>query len=439
MYGLNAEGEIITAHNVGSFSVDTSPPRFGPSINAPAANAILTTVRPTLNWNDPTWFRGKTYTVALQQVSNSTDIIPEFTTTTSSMVVPFDLPAGSYILRARMNDTVNAGPWSYRPFSITAAAPTSTFTPSMTPTLTPPPTFTPTNTSTATLTRTPSPTPTHTLTRTPTNTPTATLTRTPSSTPTSTLTPTITPTLHPSATPLAGCDANGIHRLSFSLPQRGISGEYAESASHTGRYALLQSETALAPNPLMAVMPQWYRYDTHTCTYQHVSGGSDVYTSAGRAVMSSDGQMVIFSGTWYLPPSMMTMQGVFKRDLTTNTLTRLPHEAFAGSPQSFEVHHLSSDGRWLLFSSFNGSTMTVWLYDLVTDTAQQVNPVTGGTGYFLGRFVVSVNATPYVLFSSPDNTLVSGDSSSDLFLRNMADGTTYAVPPVPWRYDANDS
>lgn len=227
---------IQAAENAGQGGVVIIPPPVPPPVVSPSPSSVTPTVTPTptitpTNTSTPT---GTPTNTPTNTNTPTTSVTPTVTPTEPYDVYQFEecnnisntfryenvmgtLNVGDvYLITGGVNfngyATVVAytGAGSVYPaagvtFTIQAACPTPSPTPTMTET--------PTNTPTPTVTETPTNTPTATVTETPTNTPTATVTETPTNTPTQSVTPTLTSTPTPTPTTPSAFSPDSINNL----------------------------------------------------------------------------------------------------------------------------------------------------------------------------------------------------------------------------------
>jgi hypothetical protein len=90
------------------FTVDTTPLSIAPILSAPAADALVTTPRPTLRWTAVSG--AASYVVHLE---DSSGILYELTTTTTSLTIPQELPQDRYMWRVGAIDAANNGILGY--------------------------------------------------------------------------------------------------------------------------------------------------------------------------------------------------------------------------------------------------------------------------------------------------------------------------------------
>jgi Tol biopolymer transport system component len=166
--------------------------------------------------------------------------------------------------------------------------------------------------------------------------------------------------------------------------------------------------------------------------------------------ISADGRYVAFHSTWYPPDGGFGQPNSYLRDLVDGTTTKLSVDAAGGAlgtGDSFGVHALSGDGRFVVFGSTSSAmvpgdtngTSDLFVRDRVAGTIRRLNADRDGNVPAGAPGVPSIsNDGHYVAFSSDATALVAGDTNGwrDVFLTGnplaIAATTTQviAVDPV---------
>ena len=180
-------------------------------------------------------------------------------------------------------------------------------------------------------------------------------------------------------------------------------------------------------------------------------------TSAGTAVglgdangyspfaLSASGRFVAFSAdAGNLTTNDTNHVGdIFVRDLISGTTTLVSVNSAGSGPANYRSNDfaISGDGRFVAFSSyatdlvpsFLGYNDNVFVRDMVAGVTRVVSLNRGGFGSNGSSYGVRMSADGrYVAFLSSASDLVPGDADGgeDIFVRDLATGTTTLVAPT---------
>ncbi len=170
------------------------------------------------------------------------------------------------------------------------------------------------------------------------------------------------------------------------------------------------------------------------------SDGGDADNDSGffdTPSISADGRFVAFDSFASNLVDGDASGGVFVRDRQEGT-TQLVSVATDGTPSFGDDPSISADGRFVAFSSFSSDLVPedtndesdVFVRDLQEQATQLVSVATGGDQANSSNFDPSISADgTSVAFSSDASNLVPGDGNdaSDVFVRDLTDGTTERV------------
>ena len=159
--------------------------------------------------------------------------------------------------------------------------------------------------------------------------------------------------------------------------------------------------------------------------------------------VSADGRYVVFesNGSNFVANDNNYATDIFVRDLVEDTTKRVS-VAVDGSEENAPSYNasISTNGRYVVFESIadnlvaddNNFVRDIFVRDLVNGTTQRVS--VAGDGFDTeangGSYNASISANGrYVFFESVADNLISGDTNSfsDIFVRDLVDGTTERV------------
>lgn len=169
-------------------------------------------------------------------------------------------------------------------------------------------------------------------------------------------------------------------------------------------------------------------------------GGEAVASSSTVTAISGDGRYVLFSTSAGLDPADVNASyDDYVKDTVTGKTTMVGVSSNGTLPNASTTGYaISADGRYVLF----GSTATnlvagdtngrsdIFRQDMVTGEIIRVNTTSQGVQSTQAALNGSMSADGrFVMFSSTDSGLVSGDSNgtSDLFLKDLSNGSIRLV------------
>lgn len=262
-------------------------------------------------------------------------------------------------------------------------------------------------------------------------------------------------------------DTNGRHdvfvydRVTGALERVSVSSDEEEgdrfsnvaSLSYDGRYVAFVSEaTNFGPTPDTTYSAIYVRDRLLGTTTVVPNDFGDGCHYAGNPNLSADGMTVVYLGV-ESDCANFNRYGIYAHDFATNTATYLS-SASDGTPanEAFEPV-MSDDGRFVAFRSASrlvpGDTddyLDVYFRDRVLGTIERISetatgePLQGTTydpPYSFMPSGISLDGR-YVAFQSNASNLVPGDTnnSTDMFLRDRANGSTVRVNVTPEGYEA---
>jgi Tol biopolymer transport system component len=223
----------------------------------------------------------------------------------------------------------------------------------------------------------------------------------------------------------------------------------AASISADGRYVVFASTATNLVAGDTNNAQDVFRWDTTTGTVDLVSvdvSGTGVGDAASEnPQISSDGRYVVFESDAnnLVAIANNSFDKIFIRDLQTGTTTLVSENQFGGSGSSSRNPVVSSDGRYVLFTSSdnnlvandtnggNFSDQDVFLRDVQAGTTTLISVNNAGTdsGNASSQEATMSRDGRYVVFSSNASDLVANDTNnaSDVFLRDVQTGVTTLV------------
>ncbi|MBI5364785.1 MAG: PD40 domain-containing protein [Planctomycetes bacterium] len=235
-----------------------------------------------------------------------------------------------------------------------------------------------------------------------------------------------------------------------SVTPAGVTGNLTcryTSISNDGRYVAFQSSASnLVLGDTNGVTDIFVRDLTLGMTERVSLGyaGQQVAAACVAPSISGDGHVVSFesAATNLVPGDTNGYMDVFVRDLVRQTTMRVSVSSTgvegngwsgADSGLGFTYSPLSYDGRVVAFLSAatslvpgdTGFYWDVFTHDLTTRITEKVSEVTPGQELFIGSVAAAMSADGrWVTFTTPDATVVPGDTNADwdVFLRDR--GTT---------------
>jgi len=179
--------------------------------------------------------------------------------------------------------------------------------------------------------------------------------------------------------------------------------------------------------------------DTIDNSVRLVSEGPNGIGNKGSygAVLSPDGQKVVFGSASTNLTAARSNGGVFVKDLTTGQLTLVSIGDLGDANSTSSPGSISADGTKIVFNSFASNLVTgdtnatsdVFLKDLATGSVMLISAgVAGiGDGYSSGGMISADGAK--VAFDSLATNLAPGDTNgkADVFVRDLASGTITLV------------
>lgn len=223
----------------------------------------------------------------------------------------------------------------------------------------------------------------------------------------------------------------------------GNSASTESQISYDGRYVVFESSASNLVAGDSNGNSDIFMHDRVTGTTTRVSltdAGLQANGNSFLPQISADGRYVAFSsaGTNLVAGDTNGVLDIFVRDTVAGTTTRV--SVATGGAQGNSISRfsdMSDDGRYVTFESSasnlvagdtNGG-LDVFVHDLVTSTTTRVNVDSAGaqTGGASNGFI-SGNGR-YVFFSTPDATLVAGDTNgiSDIFRKDLVTGEVIRV------------
>ena len=183
--------------------------------------------------------------------------------------------------------------------------------------------------------------------------------------------------------------------------------------------------------------------------------GGDADNSSSSAAISATGRYVAFSsgGSDLVPGDTNQTADLFVRDMAAGTTTLVSVDAAGdGADGPSYGAAISPDGRYVAFVSEGTDLLPgpgdgddiadVFVRDMAAGTTTRVTVDTAGEAPDGDSFLPSINATgEYVTFTSIASDLVADDGNDtyDVFLRDLAAGTTTRVTADLFGGDANGS
>ncbi|MDB5385913.1 MAG: hypothetical protein JWM11_1559 [Planctomycetaceae bacterium] len=241
---------------------------------------------------------------------------------------------------------------------------------------------------------------------------------------------------------VADLDSNGI-AVGGSSPVLSPDGRYV---AFLGANNLLPSGITTSGDHDLNVFVRDLQTNTTTIASLTPDGTHDVPVTAGTKIaISDDGRFVSFSSNVADPIPGVTNpnqdQAIFIDDLQTGTTTLVSHDTandgqINGNSVDFSI---SNDGRYVVFRSADANLVNgdlnngsdVYRWDRTTNAVSLVSVNASGTG--AGNSESAVGDPPkmtpdgrFIVFTSDASDLVSGSGGNvtDIFLRDMGDGTT---------------
>lgn len=229
------------------------------------------------------------------------------------------------------------------------------------------------------------------------------------------------------------------------------------SISADGRFVAFESEaTNLVEDDTNGVSDIFVRnLAASTTTRVSITGSGEQATGGGSfaPVVSANGRFVAFQSfaTNLVSGDTNTKADIFLHDLQFHT-TILISASEDGSPANGDSYApaISADGRYVAFQSqasnlVNGDAnqkADVFVRDVQTGQTVLVSATADGSSANGDSDVPSISADGrFVAFQSDASDLVEGDTNgkTDIFIRNLAEGTTVRVSVSTAGEEANDS
>ncbi|MFO0999029.1 MAG: hypothetical protein U0936_01720 [Planctomycetaceae bacterium] len=234
-----------------------------------------------------------------------------------------------------------------------------------------------------------------------------------------------------------------------SLVSSGASGQgnnysFRPSISGDGRFVAFQSNASNLVMDDTNETSDIFVRDLQTGTTSLVSTGANGHGNGSsiEPSISSDGRFISFSST---ASNLVTddtngYADVFVKDLQTGTITLISTGASGQGNHDSRDPSISSDGRFVAFSSpasnlVAGDTIDlfssndVFVKDLQTGTISLVSVATNGQGNTRSNSPSISGDGRFVAFISDANSVVTGDNNGyqDVFVRDLQTGTTTLV------------
>ncbi len=265
------------------------------------------------------------------------------------------------------------------------------------------------------------------------------------------------------------CDANAIITRASTGPNgvpQGSNNSYTYSPSRSlsadGRYVVFSSDARnLLPEDINGA-GDVFRFDRQTCNLILVSLADNEALGNGYssdASVSADGDVVVFtsSANNLVAGDTNGVTDIFVRFISAGVTKRVSVDgATQANGQSYSAI-ISPDGGFVTFHTlatnlgslddnnfyceqdyyqpydYNEQCYDVFVYYLTSDTLQPVSMASNGietpNNYSNANDILQINGNVFVLFTSPADDIVPGDTNGylDVFLRNAATGEVYLV------------
>jgi ELWxxDGT repeat protein len=222
--------------------------------------------------------------------------------------------------------------------------------------------------------------------------------------------------------------------------------------------AFISAATNLVPGDINSVKDVFHR-NLLTGTTSRLSlaaDGSQANNQSSYLSLSPNGKVIAFTSNAsnLVTGDSNNFTDVFLRNISAGTTTLVSGLRPTGNNSSDNTssgqHTVSADGRYIAFSSdatnlVQGDTnfaRDVFVYDRVTKTITLVSVASNGTQGNSSSFAPSISADgKRVAFYSIAFNLIDGDTNNlaDVFVRDLATGTTTRVSVAPDGSQGNDS
>lgn len=231
-------------------------------------------------------------------------------------------------------------------------------------------------------------------------------------------------------------NTNIIERVSVS--NSGVAGDNHSFATHisaNGRYVVIASYASNLVQNDTNNFEDTFVYDRQTDTIERASvnnEGVEGNLSSAGGTISDDGQLVAFWSTSsnLVPGDTNSGADVFVYNRLADTIERvnITNTGVQGTNGSADFPHISSDGRYVAFTSnqiglVSGDTNTnfsdAFIYDRQTDTIKRISENADGIGGNNNSVVTSISANGrYVVMTSTASNLYAGDApdTDDIFV-----------------------